>query len=404
MRSLAIAFAFAIPLAAQTVLPPFNQHMTARDIGPINATLGWYGGITFLHNNPNVLLFAPYTSTTIYAVPVTRDGMGHINGFGTPATHATLTDGADGGLAYGPNNVLFHTSYPGNLIGEVLPGSPGTNRTLDLNLLSNFTMASVGGCAFVPAGYPGAGQFKVVSWGTADWRTVGLAPEPSGTYGATGISAQHLIGGGPEGILYPGPTTAWTNASRVLIADWSNNTVRVMQIDANGDPIPSSDAVLVGNVPGVGGGALDPVTGDWLFTFSNGRLLQIRQGGTCGSFRVYGTGGAGLNGVPTIAATGCARLAGSFTVAISNGRPNAFGALAIGFSEWQVPVFNFELLNDGAISLSHVLNGTGAYSLPVAVPSTALYGNWDIYFQGGYLDAATPFGFAASRGLQVHID
>jgi hypothetical protein len=403
--SVTICLFLAAPVAAQTVVPPLNAHYSVRVVGPIASQFGGYGGITLKHNDPNVLLYAPYPATTIYAVPVTRDAMGHIESFGTATVHATLSSGADGGLAYGPNNVLFHTSYPNNLVGQILPGSASTNRTLDLTQLSGGTMSgSVGGCTFVPPGYPGAGQFKVISWSTGDWRSVGLTPEPGGTFAGTSISGPLLLGGGPEGIVYPSNgSTAWPDHTRVLVADWNDGKVRAYTVDSNGDPILGTDVVVIDNVPSVGGGTVDPLTGDVLFTYG-AYLAQLRQGGTCGNFRIYGQGSPGLNGIPAIAASGCARLAGSFQVDLTSGRPSSPSALLIGFYESFVPIFNFAMLNEAAIPLTVTLSPSGTYSLPVPVPAQSLFGNSDLYFQYVVFDPAAPASFSSSRGLHVHID
>lgn len=389
-----------MPVLAQTVLPPFNANYSVRTVGPLP---GGYGGVAFHHANANVLLYGSYSSGRIQAVSLQRDGQGRIVGIGTATVHATLPAGPDGGLAYGPNNVLFYTVYGANEVGQILPGGNAPARIH--NLYSLGMNASVGACAFTPANHPGGRRLKLVAWSSGEWREATLAPEPGGTFDITGLSAPISIQFGPEGILYP-PTgsPSWPDHQRVLVADWSNAGIDLYDTNAIGDPIPASRVRIVEPASGAGGGAIDPVTGDMVFTDGAGRLLVLSATPGCGSFRIYGQGGAGATGVPGISGSGCARLASTFTVNVTGGVPGAFGALAVGFVEWNVPVFNLYLLNEGYTSISHTLNAGGAYSLQVAVPGRSVYGNFNVYFQGGYLDPATPFGFSSTRGLHVHVD
>ena len=37
------------------------------------------------------------------------------------------------------------------------------------------------------------------------------------------------------------------------------------------------------------------------------------------------------------------------------------------------------------------------------IPPTAIWGNLNIYWQAGYLDAGAPFGFSATQGMQMFI-
>ena len=88
---------------------------------------------------------------------------------------------SDGGIAFGPGGVLFYTEYPGNSIGEVIPPNYSADfKTVALTPLG--VGASVGALNFVPAGFNGAGQFKVVSHDTNGFYTIPLTPDGSGGY------------------------------------------------------------------------------------------------------------------------------------------------------------------------------------------------------------------------------
>lgn len=401
----AIAACFAaVPLGAQTVLPPFNAAYHVRDLGSIASPVT-SGGIAFLHNNPNVLLFGGYDSRQILAVPVVRDGNGKIRTFGHAMTHATVT-GPDGGLAYGPNNVLFHTAWPQNIVGQLLPGSTSANRVIQLGPLG--VPASVGSCAFPPTGAPGNGRLKLVTYSTSSssrWCDATIAPDGAGTFSITSVSAPIALGGGTEGILYPPPGAPMFPPNQsVLIAEWDAGRIVLYNVDANGDPVPGTAQPVVAGLLHPSGGAVDPVTGDMLFTHGSGDLVALRVGPTCGSYSLYGQGGIGLFGVPTIGMSGCARLGGQFSVDIGLGRPDAFGILAVGFQQTNVPLFNLFVLNEAMFTFSHRLGAGGRFQFPVAVPGAASIGNMFIMFQALYLDLSAPHGISATPGMRVHID
>jgi hypothetical protein len=50
------------------------------------------------------------------------------------------------------------------------------------------------------------------------------------------------------------------------------------------------------------------------------------------------------------------------------------------------------------------MSPAGTYGTSLVVPPASVYGGSNLYFQGVWIDAATPFGLSASRGLHVQID
>ena len=62
-----------------------------------------------------------------------RDLDGHITGFDGVATFVatagTGSVGIDGGLTYGPDDVLFFTTFADNKIGQLKPGSTTPDHT-----------------------------------------------------------------------------------------------------------------------------------------------------------------------------------------------------------------------------------------------------------------------------------
>lgn len=397
-RILLCTFLAAAAAPAQSVQPPFNAAWTAVDLGAVPGT-GNYGGITFRHDDPDVLLFGSFGSTRIVEVPVLRNAQGQITGFGAFRVHATV-GGVDGGLCYGPGNVLLHTWFGQNKLGMIKPGSSGDDKAIALSPLG--IASSVGACALAPAGSAAAGHLKIVSFSGSTWYDAVLQPDGQGTFDLVQVSAPRQLSGGPEGILYA-PATAPMLANKVLIAHWSGPGIVAYDVDANADPLPQTGQVLLTGLGANGGGAIDPVTGDLLFTGGGGHLVALRSGGSCGVQAAYGAGTPGLNGVPQLSGGGCARLGQALVLQVQNGRPGALGILGMGIWQLNLQVAGITLLSSANSTWMHFLDGAGAMSVTLPIPTDPHLGDLHLYFQAGYFDAAGPQGLAASGGLDVHI-
>jgi hypothetical protein len=383
--------------AAQAVLPPYNSAWTFFDLGPTGTNT--YFGTAFSPTNPNVLLVGGYGSGVIQSLALTRDASGNITGFGALAPVATLAPGApDGGLAFGPGNVLFYTWYGVNRLGQILPNSTTPNRVDDLGPLG--VTGSVGSCTFVPAGVPGAGRFKLGSWSNGFVFDCTLTPDGNGTFAPT-IGANVQVGGGPEGMVYTLPT-APIIAGQLLCVEWTSGLVAAYQVDSIGNPLPATRQVIVNGLSSPGGGALDPVTGDIVFSNSNGRLVLLRSVSLCGTWTQYGVASPGAGGTPTLTGLGCPRIGNTVTL-VADYTPNALGVLALGEIAINVPFGNVTILQSLDASVVHVLDGNGDWTLPLPLPVFGGVGNRSWFFQLAYLDASTPTGLAASAGLDMFV-
>ena len=396
----------ATPCAAQAIVAPFDIDYSFTDLGTITGVPTNYGGLTFLANDPNTLLLggnANVTSGEIYAVPLTRDAQGHVIGFGTPTLFASCPN-IDGGLTYGPGGVLFSTGYNNNTLLQHLPGSAAPDLVQNL---STFGIgSSVGTCMFVPPGWPGAGQFKVASYSASSWHTVDLTQNSAGTYDATSASAGISVVGGPEGILYPPPgSPQLPNFSTVIISEYSNDRLSVYDIDANGDPIPATRRTLMAGLTGAEGAVVDPVTGDMLFsTFGGGnRVIVITGFAACGFYQTYGGGCGGSAGVPDIAGTGCPIPGATITINVTNGRPNAIGALGLGYQMLSLPIVNCTLLIDVEPTITVMLDASGTATFSTTIPNTPLFDQWRGFWQAGFFDPTAPLGVTATAGLEMFV-
>jgi hypothetical protein len=388
------SFLLTAAAMAQSVLPPFDTAFHVDNLGPISGVAS-YGGTAFLAGNPNVLLVSPWPATEISAVPLVRNGQGHITGFGA-AVPVIAVGGTDGGLAYGPNQVLFSTWFGNNRLNQIKPGSIATDRFDDLGPLG--VNSSVGACTFVPAGLPGAGGLKVCSWSSGEFFDVPLTPDGTGTFTPGLASAPIPLPYDIEGLVYA-PANVPVLGGRLLACEWGQGNIAAFQIDANGDPLPATRQVVVGGAAAPGGGAFDPVSGDFVF-LSNYGLLALRTGAVCGTFTHYGVASPGVAGTPTLSGSGCARIGQTITFGMG-GVVNGIGILAAGSYPLNYVFDGLTILQTLEASVTVFLGPSGSTSLPLTIPVNPYLGHSHLYLQCAFFDASTQSGLIASDGIDL---
>jgi hypothetical protein len=254
------------------------------DLGTVpGVPFGW-GGLTLKYDDPNTLLMGGHANQAngrIYQIGVTRDADGHITGFTGSATvyptaNATIGQNNDGGVVFGPENVLFVTRFPNNQLEQSKPGSTDPDKVTNLNLIG--IDSSVGSIGFVPSGFPGAGSMKIVS-ASGEWYHCDFVPDGNGTFEVISAVLRATLADTPEGIVFVPPGSPVFPANSVLINNWSSGKIVTAPLDANGDPIVANTQDVIAGFGASEGPAIDPVTGDLLFWSTN-------QGGVI--FRVSG--------------------------------------------------------------------------------------------------------------------
>jgi hypothetical protein len=268
-------------VSAQVVEPPYHIDYTVVDLGSVPRMLGPNGGLVFDVDDPNRLWIggeANGSTGKLHAVGVVRDLDGHITGFAGPPVEVIEAPYIDGGVAYGADGVLFLSRFPNNEIGQVMAGSRVTDKVVDLAALG--VVESPGGLGFVPDGFPGAGSLKLASWADGGWYTLSLAADDLGTFDVVAATRETGIPGGPEGFLYiPEGSPQFGPFGHMLVSEWSEGSIAAYEIDDNGDPLPATRTLFVKSVPGAEGAAIDPISGDFLFsTFSGAedRVIAVR--------------------------------------------------------------------------------------------------------------------------------
>jgi hypothetical protein len=386
----------ATTLTAQTVAAPFAA---IYSVIPITAPgIFWYGGTAFQPTDPNTLMVSPYPGSTIYSVPLLRDAQGRIQSAGQ-ATAAATVGGTDGGLAYSPTGVLFSTWFGPNRLSQILPGSSVTNRVDNLAPLG--IPATVGACAFVPAGLPGAGRLKIASYAGSGIYDVPLTPDGAGTFSPGNATLTAALPQGTEGLVYA-PGNAPLLGGQLLVCEWGFGNIVAYQVDANGDPLLATRQVVVSGAPSIGGGAVDPWTGDLVFCAGGGQVLVLRANTNCGSFSTYGAPSPGGGVTASISTSGCAQI-GQTVFLDTTGPAGALGLFAVGFFPTALPMGNVTVLQSMDVVTLHALDAGGNGALTLSIPFAPIYANSHLYMQCGFLDSTSPGGITASAAVDVFL-
>jgi len=189
----------------------------------------------------------------------------------------------------------------------------------------------------------------------------------------------------------------------VLISEYGTGSIVLYQLDAVGNPIPSSRLPFLTGLSGAEGSCTDPVTGALVFsTFgATNRIVMVEGFGVCGSFQNYGVGIPGVNGIPVITGGGCAGRGQFTSVNMTNGRAFAPGLLAVGFLPNTQPILNGTLLVQIITTYFHTLDAAGQWSLSLYLPTDPVWNGLNLYTQSFYVDAASGFGVSATNGLHT---
>jgi hypothetical protein len=134
--------------------------------------------------------------------------------------------------------------------------------------LSPFGVAdSPGALTFVSADLNGGGRLKVMSYSGARFYDLTFEDDGNGTFRITGATQKATLQGGPEGMIYlPKGSPEFGNNQTLLVTEYGGNAIVAYSIDAEGNPIASTRKVFLSDLTRGEGAAIDPVTGDFLFS------------------------------------------------------------------------------------------------------------------------------------------
>lgn len=266
---------------AQTLSPEFaSAGYALTDLGTITDLPIPYGGLTIRPSSPDTLYIggaANSPTAAVYKVPLVRDAATQqITAFAGPAILHAPAPNIDGGLSFDANGTMLYTRYSMNEIGQLLPD----NTTFSVALTPLGVASSVGSHAFVPGGYPGAGNLILASYNQWSLYTLPYTVATGGLYTFMNSTAEVSVSGiasGPEGIAYvPIGSTAFPVPSMVISA-YGLGKIVAFEVGADGLPLPATARDMVTGLTGAEGALIDPVTGDFLFsTFGGGnRVIKV---------------------------------------------------------------------------------------------------------------------------------
>jgi hypothetical protein len=234
------------------------------------------GGLEFSQDGQYLFCggLANSLSAAIYRIPLTRDGLtNQVIAMGAATFFANAAQ-IDGGLARSSTGSFLFTTYPNNQLGEVVSGVT-TYTTLPPQ------SSSTGGCAFVPAGFPNAGQFLVSSYSNGDLFTLALTPAGGGAHTPGALTLFAQLPTGTEGFrIIPSGNLA----GDVMLANYSLASIVVMDLDSvTGLPVGGSAnpsiATFASGIGGAEGFAFDPLTNDFFVSTYSGNpsnsIIQI---------------------------------------------------------------------------------------------------------------------------------
>src|SRR6185369_11536024 len=274
--------------SAQTIVAPFDDDYTAVPLGSVPGVPTNYGGLTFLPDDPDTLLIGGSANTAagnLYSISVVRDSDQNNTGFSGTATVYAAAAYNDGGVTFGPSSVLFTARWPVNELGELKPGSDVTDKVIPLTPLG--VASSLSALQFVPAGFPGAGHLKLVTYSSGDWYDTKAVADGNGTYDLdVPVSHRLQIPGGPEGFVYVPPASPqFVDFTSILVAEYGAGKIATYKIDRDGDPILATRTEFLTGLSGAEGAVVDPLTGDFLFSTFGGfnQVVAVRGFGTPGT-------------------------------------------------------------------------------------------------------------------------
>ena len=285
-------FVLAPLVQAQTLGVDFASSYSVSSLGSVPSLPANYGGLTFIGNDTLLIGGAANgASGSLYTVGVTRNASNHISGFTGTATRfggalGEVGEYNDGGVVFGPGGVLFTARWPINSLGQTKPGSINEDKVIELGQLG--VASSLAALNFVPVGFGGAGQIKMVSYGGGQWYSGSLSPDGSGTFNISGLAQVDLDGGvagiqnvpgGPEGFVYIAAGNAGFSANSMLISEYQAGVVGAYTVDSEGNPLVASRRTFLSGLTGAEGAAIDPLTGDFLFsTFGGSSQVVVVSG------------------------------------------------------------------------------------------------------------------------------
>lgn len=247
--------------------PDFAPSYAFWELGPIPGVPDPLGGVVVLQSDRAHLLIAGSSEQPdggLYRVPVRRDACGHITGWAGPGVRIAQTPFIDANILELPGGSLLYTGWRVWQLSQLRLDAGAPLWTVDLTTRGQ-TGASAGGLGRVPPWLAAAGGFRIVGWPDGRWHRLELSVD-AGVYDVSRVVDTGVaLGGGPGGFAYvPSGSTGFPRPS-IILSEWSANQVSVVEVDGQGNPLPSTRRLLFSVFPRPWGATFEPETGDFLF-------------------------------------------------------------------------------------------------------------------------------------------
>jgi len=253
----------AVTVTMATEYAPFY---TAYDLGPVpGMPPGHLGGCVLSQSDTSTLLFAGNSEGSdggVYSIKLKRGICGHIVGFDGSAKKIADTPYVDANLLWLPSKLLMYSEWPANKIGFLPAGASAPSKEIDLSTIG--VDSSIGGVGFVPKGYAAEGRMRGVTWGAGNWFHLDLKPEGT-SWAIPSASKIVTLPNGPGGFAYVPAGSPGFAKNRIILSEWSADSVATYEVDGQGDPNPATRKSFFDKFTKPWGAYFDPVTGDFLF-------------------------------------------------------------------------------------------------------------------------------------------
>ena len=152
------------------------------------------------------------------------------------------------------------------MISQYRPGLPSAAPDKVIDAAALGVASSQASLQFIPSTFPGAGLLKGLSWSGGEFYTFAVSPDGTGLFDIPSATLETTIGGGPEGFVYIKDTNPGFPVDSMLVSEFSAGNVAAYTLDAGGNPVPGSRQDFITGLDGAEGAAIDPLTGDFLFS------------------------------------------------------------------------------------------------------------------------------------------
>ena len=270
--TLLIADTFGSPFSGYSIVPVFQNNVNSpgNPLIPVS-----FGGLTLNPSNPEQLIIggnAEGSGAAFYSIAVTRGVDGHISGLvGQPSLFLSaprLSAGASFGPSFNAGEVLFHSIASGGGGVDVAMtrwGTTGPTKTV------NIVPENLGGLGFVPVGFGGVGELKVLTY-SGKFYAVTVQTDADGTYDLTGAQLKATLpGSGMQGFVYVKGGSPGFAVDSLLVAEYTTGLLVAYDVDATGNPLPATRRVFLSDPPfsRPSGMFVDPRNGDVLVSTQN---------------------------------------------------------------------------------------------------------------------------------------